>query len=215
MHHSRNAIVLRVCRICRTCQDQVQSRRDLWKRRLINCQSPLGCASILVFLGAQLVHSFAHTHCLVMITAFVNNIVVQVSTDRLIDKTKSSSTLCFESRVLLLLRHISGVAQGEDAHVSRLAIDIDDHALVKELKLLEGTDNIIEVATMRTQGNRQDIGPAISITKAESRGSLVKAHQRTIAISIQSKPIAEGNERNLDAFAATVPMNIPVLNEMS
>jgi hypothetical protein len=83
-----------------------------------------------------------------------------------------------------------------NAHVGRLAIDIDGHALVKELKLLEGTDNIIEVATMRTQGNRQDIGSAISITKAESRGSLVKAHQRTIAISIQSKPIDEGNERN-------------------
>ena len=153
-----------------------------------------------------------------MVTAFVNDFVTQVSMDRLVDEAKSTasrSRLGFESRVLLLLRHISGVAQGEDAHVSRLAIDIDDHALVKELKLLEGTDNIIEVATMRTQGNRQDIGPAISITKAESRGSLVKAHQRTIAISIQSKPIDEGNERNLDAFAATVPLNIPVLNEMS
>jgi hypothetical protein len=60
--------------------------------------------------------------------AFVNDIVIQVSTDGLVDETKSTasrSTLGFESRVLLLLRHISGVAQGEDAHV---AIDIDNHA---------------------------------------------------------------------------------------
>jgi hypothetical protein len=54
----------------------------------------------------------------------------------------------------LLLGYISGAAQGEDAHIGRLAIDIDNHALAKELKLLKGTDNIIEVATMRTQGNR-------------------------------------------------------------
>ena len=49
----------------------------------------------------------------------------------------------------------------------------------------------------------------------KSPGSLIEAHQGPIAISIQPKPIDKGNERNRDAVAATVPLNVPVLNEMS
>ena len=134
-----------------TGQDDVESRRYFDERRG-SCQAGVPPKLLLRCLSSQILHLLAHRHSLVMVAAALDDIELQIMAHVCVDKTKTTtqiSILRLESRILLLLRHISKKTKGKDADEMLLSTNLHEYSLIKWAKSSKCFNYILKIISMR------------------------------------------------------------------